>query len=175
LQRALSLIEKANSEPTAPQFRALATTDADEIAAKWKAVEARRGLVTLFPDRFEGKPIPFKPLDKDVATSLLDTSLKTYIGEKDRELYEKWDTARRHLNELEIFAFAYVYDFADRKLLAAAACGRMVRSNAYFKELIEVLRVKFGYAQSWQIIPQAVTMMEREYGAGCENLYSQKQ
>jgi hypothetical protein len=48
----------------------------------------------------------------------------------------------------------------------------MVRSNAYFKELIDVLREKFGYAQSWQIIPQAVGMMERQHGPGCKNLYS---
>jgi hypothetical protein len=125
-----------------------------------------------FRDRFDGKPNPDKPLERSVAVSLLDTALKTRLDTNDRELYEKWDTARRHLNELEIIAFAYVYDFADRKLLAAAACGGMVRGNAYFEKLIEVLRDKFGYAQSWQIIPQAVKMMEREYGAGCRDLYS---
>ena len=172
LQRALSLIEKSNTEPPATQPRALATTDVEEEAAKWKAVEARRGLVAHFPNRFDGQPIPDKRLERSVAVSLLDTSLKARLGTSDRELYEKWDTARRHLNELEIFAFAYVYDFADRDLLAAAACGRMVRSNAYFKELIDVLREKFGYAQSWQIIPQAVGMMERQHGPGCRDLYS---
>jgi hypothetical protein len=104
--------------------------------------------------------------------SLREVALKTSLDTDDRKLYEKWDTARRHLNELEIFAFAYVYDFADRKLLAAAACGGMVRSDAYFKELIDVFREKFGNAQAWQIIPQAVRMMEREYGPGCKNLYS---
>jgi hypothetical protein len=171
LQRALSLIEKANTEPAAPQYHALAATDAEEEAAKWKAVEARRALVVKFQDRFEGKPIPVNPLDRSLAQSLLDTSLKVKFDTEDRELYEKWDTARRHLNELEIFAFAYVYDFADRKLLAAAACGPMVRSNAYFKELIDVLKEKFGYAQSWQIIPKAVTMMEHDWGTGCEKIY----
>jgi hypothetical protein len=47
----------------------------------------------------------------------------------------------------------------------------MVRSNAYFKHLIDVFREKYGYAQSWQIIPEAVEMMEREHGRGCEKLY----
>src|SRR5687767_5038821 len=34
LQRALSLIEKANTEPTSTPYRALPTTDAEELAAK---------------------------------------------------------------------------------------------------------------------------------------------
>jgi hypothetical protein len=53
LQRALSLIEKINTEPAATRYRALATSDADEEAAKWKAIEARRGLVVHFRDRFD--------------------------------------------------------------------------------------------------------------------------
>lgn len=162
LERALSLIEKVNTEPDAPE----------EEAAKWKALQARRALVVHFPDRFKGKPLPEERLPRSVAVSLLETSRKPHLDSSDRELFEKWDTARRHLNRLEIFAFAYVYDFADRKLLAASACGAMVRSNAYFGALIDVFRDEFGYAQSWQIIPQAVEMMQREYGEGCEKLYS---
>jgi hypothetical protein len=57
-------------------------------------------------------------------------------------------------------------------LLAASECGSLIRSNAYFKELIDAFREKYGSAQSWQIIPKAVTMMERDFGKGCATLYA---
>jgi hypothetical protein len=48
----------------------------------------------------------------------------------------------------------------------------MVRSNAYFKELIGEIRDKFGPPQSWQIIPKAVEMREHDFGKVCERLYA---
>jgi hypothetical protein len=100
LQRALSLIEKSNTQPVAPQYRALAKTDDEEEAAKWKAVEAWRAVVVHLPDLFQGKPIPSKPLDKSLAKRLVDTALKPEFDADDRKLYEQWDAARRHLNDL---------------------------------------------------------------------------
>jgi hypothetical protein len=79
LQRALSLIEKANVEPVASaRCCSLAWPGAEE-RAEWKWIEERRALLLYFPKRFEGlSPVPLsdKDADKLVAVSLerdLDT------------------------------------------------------------------------------------------------------
>jgi hypothetical protein len=64
-------------------------------------------MLLYFPDRYDGKLTPDIPLKKADAESLRDIALKARFEGNERELYEKWETARRHLNELEIIAFAY--------------------------------------------------------------------
>lgn len=172
LQRALVLIEKSSAEPQLPRYRELAKTDAEETAAKWRDIDTRRALFVYFPDRFEGAPTPDRVLSRSDAEKLRDIALKRDFTAEDYRTYEKWDVARRHLNGLELFAFSYVYNFSDRTLLAASGCGALMRSNAYFKELIDAFREKYGTAQSWQIIPKAVTLMERDFGKGCATLYA---
>lgn len=168
LQRTLDLIEKANTEVAAPlRCCSPAATDQPE-QAKWAAIEERRAIFRYFPGRFKKVPEPLTE-----TADLLDISrFPNSVPVDQRATYEKWDTARKHLNQLEIFAFAYVYGYVDRELLAAAICAPLVRSNLYFGPLINAFRGQLGLAQSWQIIPHAVKLMERDYGKECETLYA---
>lgn len=124
-----------------------------------------------FPDRLQGKPIASTSLPDGAAQAFLNVALKTNLEPNDRNLYLQWDSARRHLNNLEIFAFAYVYDFAERRFLAVASCSAMARSNSYFAALIHAFRNRIRVSQSWQLIPKAVEMMQHDFGTGCENAY----
>jgi len=127
--------------------------------------DERKKLLTEFQDRWQ-RPMR-SPLTREAAQSFLDISRDP---NKDKQLYEKWNVARRHLNRLEEAAFAYVYDLGDRKVLAASVCIPMARSSRYFKELIDLFRMEFGEQHSWQLILKATTMMEAKYGPECKDL-----
>jgi hypothetical protein len=75
--------------------------------------------------------------------------------------YEKWNVARRHLNELEDIAFAYVHRLVDRDILSASKGQYLKRSARYFSPLIEKLRVEYGDEHGWQVIKKALQLMER--------------
>jgi hypothetical protein len=125
----------------------------------------RQAMFRLFPDRWEIKIT--EPLPAVRAQAYFDTCRKPWEDEK---LCHEWDVARRHLNQLEVQAFAYVHDLADSEILAATTCVYMARSYQYFRELIAVFRTQYGAGQSWQVIPQAVELMQSRYGTECANL-----
>jgi hypothetical protein len=160
--RTLALFDKVNAGINAE-------LPVDE-AVKWEAVHRRKAVFRYFPGRSE---TPVRRLPEAEAKQLLEIALAEDLkNDEDRKRYEKYDVARRHLNELEGLAFAFVYDYASRELIAAAQCARLVRSNRYFEELFKAFRDKLGLGQSWQIIPYAVKLMEQDYGSGCDRLYA---
>jgi hypothetical protein len=126
----------------------------------------RKMILTAFPDRWQKNMTPLAP---DVAETFIDAARHP---DQDQGVYERWNTARKHLNRLEEVAFAYVFDFVEPEILAASACSTLVRSNQYFKALIEVFRREYGDRHSWQLIPQAAALMESRYGPECKNLQS---
>jgi hypothetical protein len=129
----------------------------------------RRALLEQFPDRWTKKIDEDKIIKPTEAAALFAIAGKPSADEP----YRKWDAARRHLNQLEIVAFAYKYNLADRNILAAAACRSIVRSNLYFRELIEALRQEYGAGHSWQLIREAAAKMEESYGPECQGLQSE--
>jgi hypothetical protein len=125
----------------------------------------RKAMFEKFPDRWK---VPIgKPLSYDDAVAYRDTCTRPWENEA---LCAKWDVARKHLNELEPVAFAYVHDFADSEILAAAMCVYMVRSFRYFEQLILALRELYGPGHTWQVIKQAVTSMQQKHGEECKDL-----
>ncbi len=122
-------------------------------------------ILTAFPDRWP-KTIT-SPLSPDTAESFIEVARNP---DRDKDLYVRWNAARKHLNRLEEVAFAYIYDFVDSEILAASSCAPLVRSNQYFKALIEAFRRDYGDRHPWQLIPQAAALMESRYGPECKNL-----
>jgi hypothetical protein len=132
--------------------------------------DEREAIIEEFPERWK-RDIRM-PLSREEARSFLRVAREP---KTDPQLYYKWNLARKHLNQVETLAFAYIHDLADAEILATSTCASMARSNLYFKELIDVFRSEFGAGQSWQVIPQAVRAMESQYGEpGCKNLPSEK-
>jgi hypothetical protein len=129
-----------------------------------KPAEAK-SITQEFPDRYQGQIKT--PLPAEEAESFLDI---THHPEKNPGLCNRYDTARKHLNRLQTFAFVYVNELTDRKILAASVCREMARSNRYFKTLIDAFKSEFGEGHTWQVIPQAVTALEARYGEECKNL-----
>jgi hypothetical protein len=128
------------------------------------AGEAQRlAMLTKFKGRWPKAMVPLAP---EKAKAYFDISTEP---ERDKELYDEWNVARKHLNQLESIAFAYVHDLGDRKTLAAATCLYMARSSRYFKELIDIFGRELP-GQSWQVISEAVSRMEKRYGTDCANL-----
>ena len=122
--------------------------------------QQRIAMLEEFPNRW--KPQITEPLSKDEAQNFFDVST-----EPKNTQHHRWNVARKHLNNLEPLAFAYAYDLADPKIIAANACGLMTRSYQYFKELIDLFREKLGPGQSWQVIPRVVNDMNDRYRPEC--------
>ena len=134
-------------------------TDANQ---EWES-DDRTILLTEFSGRWSSTIVPLTAED---AQSFFEISGKPKKGDT---LSDKWNVARRHLNELEPVAFGYVHDLGDREILAAAMCLNMSRSSEYFKALIDRFAKEFP-GHTWQIIPQAVRLMEEQWGPRCNRL-----
>jgi len=136
-----------------------------EDAAKILDEEERKQLVVEFPERWE-KDIQFC-LSREEADSFLQAALDADRSSTNAKMesrnYRRYNLARKHLNAIETLAFPYYYNLADQELLARSACETMVRSNKYFRQLTEVFGLYLGGGQSWQVIPKAAEVMEREY------------
>jgi hypothetical protein len=132
-------------------------------------VDLSRGSVALETENWK-KLNSKQPVDRESE----DAKKKKEKDHEDNKL-EAYNTARRHLNALQDLAFAYVHATADRETLARAVCPAMSKSRFYFGPLIAEFRADVGVSQSWQVIPEAVDMMERKFGGReCPDLYREK-
>jgi hypothetical protein len=127
--------------------------------------DQRLAMFDLFPGRWT---VPLgTPLTTEEA---IDFREKCTKPRDHADLCKKWDVARKHLNEIEPVAFAYVHNLGDSKIIAASTCVYMSRSFKYFERLIEAFRALYGNGHSWQAIAHAVTNMKNEYGDECTKL-----
>jgi hypothetical protein len=131
------------------------------------AEKQRRAMLQNFPDRW------VNPIKDPLPYAQAEDYFKSCREKPDSESCKKWDVARRHLNEIEPLAFAYVHGIGDKRILAAATCVYMARSYRYFEHLIEVLRKEYNAGHSWQVIRQAVMRMENKYGLECTRLHEE--
>jgi hypothetical protein len=127
--------------------------------------DQRLAMFDLFADRWTVPP--GTPLPRDDA---VDFSKKCTRPRDFPEICDRWNVARKHLNEIEPIAFAYVHNLGDSRILAASTCVYIARSFRYFEQLIEAFRELYGNGHSWQVIKQAVTGMEGMYDKECKAL-----
>jgi hypothetical protein len=121
----------------------------------------RKKLLTQFKDRWK------KQITSAVSAEDAQSLLKASVDPEDAA-YDKWNTARKHINRLEESAFAYVHDLGDRQILAASVCISMAKSYCYFKTVIDAFGCEFGEEKHpWQLIPLALNKMEAEHGPEC--------
>jgi hypothetical protein len=136
---------------------------AEEVAA---AAQQFKAMTKYFPARYE---FPLKtPLPLADAQSLLAVARHPERSEE----FEKYDTARKHLNALIPVAVAYVHGLGDPAILADRECSFLARSYNYFEHLIEVFGSAqgFGPRQAWQVIRRAVTQMRTEHPESCSDI-----
>lgn len=109
---------------------------------------------------FEGRWGPkIVPMSSAFASALFEAGLQPCESEN----YKKWNAARKHLNSLETLSFAYVYRIADRHILAETVGLEIVRSAAYFAELIKLVAEDYPtHAHTWLIIPKAAKLLEEK-------------
>ena len=120
-------------------------------------------MLAFFRDRFDtSKASKMSPKD---AEELWNVSL--YRNSVSTDLAEKYLTARNELNRVASVAFAYVNEVGDRKMIAQAECPSMIRTNAYFDELIKIFGQPYKGKQWWQVIPTAVDQMKHDYPDLC--------
>jgi hypothetical protein len=98
--------------------------------------ELRIALFAMFPGRWT---TPVIPMTHEEAQSFFDIGRQK--PEKNQEVYDRWNVARKHLNRVETLAFAYLHDLADTEILAAARCAYMSRSNDYSSRKLAKFRV----------------------------------
>jgi hypothetical protein len=145
------------------------TSDALKTAESSVKEEEHRHIIRAFPGRWQ-REVKIC-LAKEEAEAFLAVAIQP---DKDPGKFKRWDLARKYLNRIETIAFPYVYDLANRKILATSACGSVTRSNRYFVHLITIFGRYFGGGQSWQVIPRAGKMMEDEWGTNCAKLSSEQ-
>ena len=142
-------------------------TDAEKYVDEHERME----IIAQFPGRWQ-REVRFC-LAKEQAEKFLKIALDP---KADPAKYHRWDLARKHLNQVETVAFPYVHKLGDREILATSTCVYMAKSNKYFRHLIAIFGRYFGAGQSWQVIPEALSMMADDYGRPvCTTLQSEKE